>query len=114
LVALIYVARRAIIPRSSTMFLLFLYLFLVLYPMTIPSLAQVTRRQPLPSIRYATPGEIVTGEVLEEDGDRLQLNVRPCSTERIVVIFRRVYTKNPAGTIRCGQVTKELVQAIQR
>jgi len=96
------------------MFPLFLHLFLVLYLLTIPSLAQVTREQPLRSIRYATPGETVTGEVLGEAGDRLQLNVRPCSTERIVVIFRTVYTTKPAGTIRCGQVTKELVQAIQK
>jgi hypothetical protein len=81
---------------------------------TFPNLAQVAQAQRLPPVRYATPGGAATGELLQEDGDQLQLNVRPCAAERSVMIFRRPYTKDPAGTIRCGGVTKALVQAIQR
>src|SRR5437867_11678550 len=111
--ALIHAARRAIIHRRSAMLPLLLHLFLVLSLTTFPSMAQVAQAQRLPPVRYATPGEAVTGEVLTEDGDRLQLNVRPCATERIVVIFRQPYTKDPAGTIQCKGGTRTLVQAIQ-
>jgi len=93
---------------------MFLRIFFVLYLMIFPSLTHVAQAQSLPPARYATQGGAATGEVVREDGDELQLNVTPCATERVVVIFRKPYTKDPAGTIQCGGVTKALVQAIQR
>jgi hypothetical protein len=93
---------------------LLLPLFPTLYLTTIPSLAQVAQERRLLPARYATLGEVVTGEVLTEDDGQLRLNVRPCAAKRIVVIFREPYIKGPAGTIQCSGVTKALVQAIQR
>jgi hypothetical protein len=93
---------------------LFLRIFSVLYLVILPNITHVAQAQPLPPVRYATPGGAATGEVVQEDGNQLQLNVTPCASERVIVIFRRPYTKDPAGAIQCGGVTKVLVQAIQR
>jgi hypothetical protein len=93
---------------------MFLRIFFMLNLIIFPILTLVSQAQSLPPARYATPGGSATGEVVREDGVELQLNVTPCATEKVVVIFRRPYTMDSAGTIQCGGVTKALVQVIQR
>jgi hypothetical protein len=93
---------------------LFLRIFLVLSLIIVLNITHVAQAQRLPAVRYATPGGAATGEVVQENDKYLQLDVRPCAAERVILIFRRPYTKDPAGTIQCGGVTKALVQVIQR
>jgi hypothetical protein len=96
------------------MLVLFLHLVLVLCLTATPSLAQ-TAQQGLSTTRHAEHGDAATGETLIQEEDQLQLNTSPCSEGRTVVIFRKPYTVEPAGTINCpGPVEKNLVQAIQK
>jgi hypothetical protein len=67
-----------------------------------------------PPVRQANPGEAATGEVVSETAQELHINTRPCSATRAVVIFKRPYSRDSAGTITCGAVVKALVQAVQR
>ena len=96
------------------MLLPLLRILLLVYVVAFPSLPQASQEQRWPTPRYATRGGAATGEVLTEDGDQLRLNVSPCSPESKIVIFRRPYSKEPAGTIQCDGVRKALVQAIQK
>jgi hypothetical protein len=93
---------------------LFLHISLVLCMMTFPGLTHLVHAQRLPPARYATPGGSATGEIIQENRDQLQLNVTPCGAGKVVLIFRKPYTKDAAGTIQCEGVTKKVVQAIQR
>jgi hypothetical protein len=61
------------------------------------------------------PGDVATGEVMMEEGGRLQLNTSPCDKDKVVIIFRNPYVKGAGGTIKCdGGVVKKLVQVAQR
>jgi hypothetical protein len=61
------------------------------------------------------PDDVATGEVLKEEGGILQLNTRPCDTDKAVIIFRKPYVKGAAGTINCeGKGVKKLVQVVQK
>jgi hypothetical protein len=71
-------------------------------------------QQGVPLIRYAKLGEAATGEVVEEHAELLRLNVDPCARDRVIVIFRRPFAKDPASTIRCGGSIKRLVQVVQK
>jgi hypothetical protein len=93
---------------------LFLYVSLALYLTIFPNLPQVAQAQRLPPVKRAAQGETATGEVVKENGNQLDLNVRPCNTERIIVIFQTPYVKDPVGTIQCQGMTRALVQVIQR
>ena len=93
---------------------MFLRIFFILFLTVFLSLADMAQAQRAPRVRYATTGGAATGEVLQENSGQLQLNVTPCAAEKVLVIFRKPYTKDPAGTIQCKGVTKVLVQAIQR
>ncbi len=68
----------------------------------------------LAQVRIAAQGEATTGEIVSETPQEIRVNVRPCDGTAVVVVFRQPYTKDPAGTIVCGAVTKPLVQVIQR
>lgn len=64
--------------------------------------------------RQAQRGDAVTGVLLSEGGNVLQLDITPCAANRTVVVFRYPYTKEAAGTIHCGSAAKGVVQAIQQ
>jgi hypothetical protein len=60
-------------------------------------------------------GDVATGEVMLEDGGRLQLNTRPCDRDKVVIIFQKPYVKGAARTINCeGGGAKKVVQVVQR
>jgi hypothetical protein len=96
------------------MLALLLHLVLALYLTASPSLAQPIQERYLALVRNAAPGETATGEVVREEGEQLQLNTTPCNRDRTVVIFRKPYTKESAGTINCKGVVRNLTQAVKR
>jgi hypothetical protein len=67
-----------------------------------------------PENRHAQRGDAVTGVLLSDDGQVLQLDTTPCAATRSVVVFHRPYTREAAGTIHCGKTPKGVVQAIQQ
>jgi hypothetical protein len=75
---------------------------------------KVAHVQNRPFVRYANPGEAATGEVGRDGGQEIQRNTRPCDANSIIVIFRRPYSSEPAGTIKCGAIEKSLIQVIQQ
>jgi hypothetical protein len=66
------------------------------------------------STRYASTGEAATGEVFSENPDRVELNTTPCKSVKNIVVFRKPYTKDSAGTVSCNGTTRSLFQMIQR
>jgi len=63
--------------------------------------------------RKAGSGEGATGEVVREANDELQVDTTPCGSSRTIVIFHQPYTREAAGSVNCGNVVKQLVQAVQ-
>lgn len=57
-------------------------------------------------------GDAATGEIVRETATELHLNVRPCKEPKIVV-FRKPYAKESAGTSTCGQDQKSLYAVTQ-
>jgi hypothetical protein len=67
-----------------------------------------------PEVRNAIRGDAVSGVVLSDDGSVLRLDTTPCASSRTVVVFHRPYTREAAGTIRCGSTPRDVVQVIQQ
>jgi hypothetical protein len=65
-------------------------------------------------IKRAAAGEVATGEVINNQGDQLQLAVNPCGPNHIVVVFQRPYTVEPAGSVSCNGQQKSLVQVVKQ
>jgi len=91
---------------------LFLYFSLALYLTTCHSSAQMAQDRRPP--QNAISGDVATGEVMTEEGGRLQLNTRPCDRDKVVIIFRKPYVKEAVGNVKCGGDVKKLVQVVQK
>jgi hypothetical protein len=65
-------------------------------------------------VRYAAPGDASRGEFVSETADELQVNITPCGSNRTIVIFRKPYDKQDAGSVKCGGAEKKLIQAVKR
>lgn len=91
------------------MLTMYLYLTLALF-LNSPSQGAQGGRQN----RIANPGEAATGEVLKEEGGQIQLNLKPCDREKVVMIFRKPFVKESAGTVNCGGVERKLTQVVQK
>jgi hypothetical protein len=66
------------------------------------------------AVHRATPGEAATGEVVSETAQEIRVRTKPCDASSQVVIFIRPYSREAAGTVKCGAVEKALVQVVQR
>ena len=72
------------------------------------------KQQSAPARSLAATGDVAVGEIAAETGDRLELNVKPCSATPTIIVFRKPYLKEAVETLRCGNGSKSQVQVIQK
>jgi hypothetical protein len=66
-------------------------------------------------VRFAARGDTATGQ-LDGDGQggQLRLNVKPCGSEKKIIVFHAPYASENAGQMSCpGRIIK-LIQVTQR
>ena len=66
-------------------------------------------------VRFADRGDTATGQLDSEgQGGQLRLNVKPCGSEKKVIVFHAPYANENAGQMSCpGRIIK-LIQVTQK
>ena len=65
------------------------------------------------SNRRAIRGDIATGSVLDTPGSELRLNIQPCGSPPVVVVFHQPYSRSTRGQKNCGGQTVTIEQIQQ-
>ena len=68
----------------------------------------------LPARSFASVGDVALGTVVRETDDRLELDVAPCASTPVVIVFRKPYAKDVVQALHCGATAATQVQVVQK
>jgi hypothetical protein len=66
-------------------------------------------------VRFANRGDSATGQLdREAGGGQLRLNVKPCGSEKKIIVFQAPYANQSAGQMSCEGRIISLIQVTQK